>query len=133
MARTQDLHASKLFSFKDHVCVVTGGGTGIGLMAAQGLAANGARVYIVSRRGEALDRAANAHDPDTGGSIIACNPCDMTKKEELQKLVEEISSKEGRVDLLVTAAGKNGPRGNPDSEDAEQIKSNLWDNESVSL
>lgn len=101
-------------------------------MAAQGLAANGAKVYIVSRRGEALERAANAHDPETGGSIIACNPCDMTKKDELQKLVDEISSKEGRVDLLVTAAGRNGPRGKPDSEDANQIKSNLWNNESVS-
>lgn len=31
----------------------------------------------------------------------------------------------------MTAAGKNGPKGIPDSEDADQLKSNLWDNETV--
>lgn len=41
MASTHALRASRLFSVKDYVCLVTGGGTGIGLMAAQALAANG--------------------------------------------------------------------------------------------
>jgi len=44
MAETHHFHAHKLFGVKDFVCVVTGGGTGIGLMAAQALAANGAKV-----------------------------------------------------------------------------------------
>lgn len=41
MATTEDLRVSNLFSLKDYVCLVTGGGTGIGLMATQVLAANG--------------------------------------------------------------------------------------------
>ena len=41
MATTGDLRVSNLFSLKDYVCLVTGGGTGIGLMATQALAANG--------------------------------------------------------------------------------------------
>ena len=41
MASTHDLSANSLFSVKDYVCLVTGGGTGIGLMASQVLAANG--------------------------------------------------------------------------------------------
>ena len=41
MAATHQLKAEHLFSVKDYVCVVTGGGTGIGLMCTQALAANG--------------------------------------------------------------------------------------------
>lgn len=41
MAATHQLKARDLFSVKGYVCVVTGGGTGIGLMATQALAANG--------------------------------------------------------------------------------------------
>lgn len=41
MAATNQLKARDLFSVKGYVCVVTGGGTGIGLMATQALAANG--------------------------------------------------------------------------------------------
>jgi NAD(P)-dependent dehydrogenase (short-subunit alcohol dehydrogenase family) len=71
-ANTTDLHVEKLFSVKDYVCVITGGGSGIGLMAAQALAANGAKVYITSRRKEVLEKAAQSHSPDQGGQIIAC-------------------------------------------------------------
>lgn len=41
MASTESLNVSRLFSVQGWVCVVTGGGTGIGLMATQALAANG--------------------------------------------------------------------------------------------
>lgn len=41
MVRTSDLKVQNIFSVKDYVCLVTGGGTGIGLMATQALAANG--------------------------------------------------------------------------------------------
>jgi NAD(P)-dependent dehydrogenase (short-subunit alcohol dehydrogenase family) len=70
MVETSALTAEKLFSAKGHVCVVTGGGTGIGLMATQALAANGARVYITGRRMEVLDKAAKSHAPTSGGGEI---------------------------------------------------------------
>ena len=40
------------------VAVVTGGGTGLGLIVARALEANGARVFITGRRQEKLDEAA---------------------------------------------------------------------------
>ena len=49
---------------------MTGGGTGIGLMIAKGLAANGAKVYITGRRQEVLQCVADAWDPSAGGEIV---------------------------------------------------------------
>ena len=47
-----DFQLNTLFNVKDKVALVTGGGTGIGLMAVQALAVNGAKVYICGRTEE---------------------------------------------------------------------------------
>lgn len=130
MASTSDLRVENLFSVKDYVCVITGGGTGIGLMAAQALAANGAKVYITGRRVEALENAAKSHNPKEGGEIIPCGPCDVRSKESLQNLVDEISKKEKYINLLIANAGIGGPTGAPDTTDADDLKAKLCDNES---
>ncbi|KAI1253415.1 hypothetical protein MGN70_005623 [Eutypa lata] len=131
MASTHQFDVAKLFGAKDMVAVVTGG-TGIGLMAAQALSANGARVYIVGRRQEALVNAAKTHQPtEGGGEIIATESCDVTKKEDLERLVADLSKKEKHIDLLVCNAGVAGPKAEPDIEEADDLKEKLWTNESV--
>lgn len=52
------------------IAVVTGGGTGIGLMISQGLAAAGAKVYITGRRLEVLQKVSSGWDKQVGGEII---------------------------------------------------------------
>lgn len=122
---------------KDYVCLVTGGGTGIGLMATQALSANGAKVYITGRRTEVLEKAAQSHDPqkhkaDIDGEIIPIGPTDVRSKDDLQQLCREIEAKEGYLSLLVAAAGVPGPKEpSPDTTDARELKSKLWDSESV--
>ncbi|KAI0191745.1 hypothetical protein EV127DRAFT_60208 [Xylaria flabelliformis] len=133
MAETHDFSAQNLFNVKGFVAVVTGGGTGIGLMATQALAANGAKVYITGRRVEALEKAAKEHQPASGeGQIIPIGPCDVTKKEDLSRLVEDISKKEKYIHLLMCNAGVSGPKAEPEHTDAEDLRSRLWDNEDVS-
>lgn len=136
MAETQHFDVTKLFTVKDWVCVVTGGGTGIGLMATQALAANGAKVYITGRRLEALENAAKHHNPgytSTGGQIIPLGPCDVRKKEDLEKIVHELRTTHGErhIHLLVCSAGVAGPKAEPDEEDAEDLKKKLWEKETV--
>ncbi|TKA61032.1 hypothetical protein B0A49_09209 [Cryomyces minteri] len=128
MASTRDLRVEKLFSVKDYVCVVTGGGSGIGLMATQALAANGAKVYITGRRVEALETAAKEHSPEGSGQIIPLGPCDVTKKDDLQRIVKKLEKKEKYINLLT---GISGPKAEPDEEKASDLKAKLWDNESV--
>lgn len=68
------LLASKLFDVSGFKAVVTGGGTGIGLMITQALVANGATVYISGRRKEALDTVVEKYSGKGGpnaGKIIA--------------------------------------------------------------
>ena len=133
MASTHHFDASKLFDVSGFVCVVTGGGTGIGLMCSQALAANGAKVYITGRRTEALENAAKSHDPnhDGSGTIIPIGPTDVTKKEDLEALVRDLQTKEKYINLLICNAGIPGPKAEPEHDDASDLKKKLWDNESV--
>ncbi|KAI1298902.1 hypothetical protein F5Y03DRAFT_386453 [Xylaria venustula] len=133
MSETRDFSAQNLFNVKGFVAVITGGGSGIGLMAAQSLAANGAKVYITGRRTEALEKAAKEHQPASGeGQIIPIGPCDVTKKEDLRRLADDVAEKEKCIHLLVCNAGIAGPKAEPEHDDAEDLRSRLWDNEDVS-
>lgn len=54
----------------------------------------------------------------------------MTKKGDLEKMHEELSSKEKYINLLVAAAGISGQKATPDAEKATDMKEKLWKNES---
>lgn len=73
-----------------------GGGTGIGLMAAQALVAAGAeRVYIAGRRKEALETAAKEH----GQGKMVCVEGDLTDRDSIQRVADQIKSAEGALAL----------------------------------
>lgn len=91
----------------------------------------GARVYITGRRKEVLENAAKTHTPKSSdkslnGEIIPVGPCDVTSKSDLEKLTKEIESREKYLSLVVAAAGVSGPKGYPDTSDADQMRTNLW-------
>lgn len=86
----EELKASKLFDVSHITAVVTGGGTGIGLMITQALVSNGARVYITGRRAEALSAVVEQYN--TGPGKIIALPGDISKKDEVQRLAKEVGS-----------------------------------------
>jgi NAD(P)-dependent dehydrogenase (short-subunit alcohol dehydrogenase family) len=69
MSSPSEYAAGNLFDLSGKIALVTGGGTGIGLMIAQGLAANNAKVYITGRRRHVVEREAKAWE-DHSGKII---------------------------------------------------------------
>ncbi|KAI1387704.1 NAD(P)-binding protein [Hypoxylon trugodes] len=119
------LGAENLFSVKDMVAVVTGGGTGIGFMITKALATNGAsKVYILGRRLNALQQAA----AQIGSGNVIPVTCDVTSKESLQSAVDQIQQEVGFVNLVVCNSGIGGPYGNrpkPETTLDEFIEANL--------
>ncbi|KAH7872311.1 uncharacterized protein C8R40DRAFT_1162224 [Lentinula edodes] len=92
----------KLFNVEGLVAVVTGGGSGIGLMMATALENNGAVVYIVGRRHEVLERA--AQENSRFNNIIPLQG-DITNRESLLSVVQIVKARHGYIDLLVNNAG----------------------------
>ncbi|KAI0179856.1 NAD(P)-binding protein [Hypoxylon sp. FL1284] len=95
----------QLFGVEGLVAVVTGGGSGIGLMITQALESNGATVFIIGRRKDVLDAAVSTA---TKGNIHAIQG-DVTSKEDLQRAVDEIKSRVGYINVLVANSGILGP------------------------
>ncbi|KIM76359.1 hypothetical protein PILCRDRAFT_826347 [Piloderma croceum F 1598] len=98
---------NNLFDVEGWVAVVSGGGTGIGLMICQAFANNGVRVYITGRRSDVLQTAAKTWGSSLShpkGQIIPIE-CDITSKPSIERLVKEVQQKEDHVDLLVNNAG----------------------------
>ena len=91
-----------LFSVKGKVALVTGGSRGIGLMIAQGYVANGARVYISSRKADVC--AAVSAELSKHGECIAI-PADLKTNEGRATLVAALKEREDKLDILVNNAG----------------------------
>lgn len=121
-----DFNRNSLFNLKGRVALVTGGGSGIGLMITQALAVNGAKVYIVGRTGEKLDTVVSKYNKDIEGEIIALTG-DVRKKEEVQRLVKEIEAREKCLCILINNAGISSETVQPESESATEMKKNLFD------
>ena len=104
MASQHHLAAANLFNLAGKVAVVTGGATGIGLMIAETLAANNATVYIIGRRSEKLDNAVKHYDTDAHGGKLVALQGDLTTKDHIRKVRDEIAQREGHISILVNSA-----------------------------
>jgi len=96
--------SSKLFDLSGRVAVVVGGTSGIGRVMALGLAEAGADVVATGRRGAEV--AAAAAEIEKLGRRSLRVETDVTKRESLQKLLDETVKAFGKVDILVNCAGR---------------------------
>jgi short-subunit dehydrogenase len=87
-------------NLKGKVAIVTGASSGIGLAVARLLASKGARLALVARSKDKLERIAS----ELSGSIAV--PADMTKIIDIERMVEECKDHFGRIDILVNNAGR---------------------------
>ncbi len=125
--RNESFTRDKLFDLKGHVALVTGGGSGIGLMATQALVANGAKVYITGRTQSKLDRVVELYSH--GNDSIIPLQCDVSDKSQIADLVKEVSSREKCLCILVNNAGISGATLQTESGSASEMKQNLFEAE----
>ena len=94
-----------LFDLSEKVAIVTGGNSGIGLGMARGLAHAGATVAIVARNAE-KSKTAVEDLTAIGGKAFAVS-CDVTSETDIQNMVQEVTQRCGRIDILINNAGTN--------------------------
>lgn len=87
-------------SLDGKTAVVTGGSSGIGLASARRLVDEGADVYLVGRRVPELEMAVKSI-----GDRATAVPGDVSRREDLDRLYERITSDGRRVDIVVANAG----------------------------
>ena len=103
---------------KGKAALVTAASKGMGKATAMGLAAEGCRVLMCARTEADLKAAADEVRSATGAEVIAM-PADVTKKEDVDRLIARANEAFGGVDILVANAG-GPPRGNLDEMTDEQ-------------
>src|SRR5579863_3604201 len=90
--------------FANQVVIITGASSGFGLAAAEAFYRQGARVVMAARDPKRLAQAAAGLQPQ-GGSEPLCLPCDVSKRDDVDKLVAEAIAHFDRIDILINNAG----------------------------
>jgi NAD(P)-dependent dehydrogenase (short-subunit alcohol dehydrogenase family) len=97
------LRASRSISFDGRVVVVSGGSRGLGLLIARRLAREGARLALLARDADELERA--ALDIEDHGTVPLTIPCDIREKSQADRAIQQVVERFGRVEVLVNGAG----------------------------
>jgi short-subunit dehydrogenase len=92
-------------SWREKICLVTGGSAGLGRAIGHALAESGAKVILVARRKEPLEafaaelRAAGRHATAISG--------DVAWQEDVDRIAASVASEFGRLDVLCNCAGRS--------------------------
>ena len=124
--------AKSPFELTGKVALVTGSTRGIGRSIAEEMARAGARVVVSSRKAEACEQVRTEFE--TQGYEVLAQACNVSRKEELQALVDATLKRWGRIDIAVSNAASNpyyGPLASIPDDAFDKIfnnnvKSVLW-------
>jgi NAD(P)-dependent dehydrogenase (short-subunit alcohol dehydrogenase family) len=95
--------------FANKVVVITGAGKGIGKIAAEKFAAEGASVAVASRTEGEIDKVVSGIR-DAGGKAIAV-PTDISQPDSVEGMIDQVISEFGHIDVLINNAAMPGRPG----------------------
>jgi NADP-dependent 3-hydroxy acid dehydrogenase YdfG len=93
----------EMSNITNKVVVITGASSGIGESTAKVLAQQGAKVVLGARRKDRID--AVVQDISATGAKAIGFACDVTKRAEVEALIQKAVDNFGRVDVIVNNAG----------------------------
>jgi short-subunit dehydrogenase len=96
------LYESRKFNLRDRIVVITGGSRGLGLALARVFLSRGAKVALLARDPEELDRARQSL---AGMGTVFVRPCDVRDQQQVNDAIVEIRRELGEIDVLVNNAG----------------------------
>src|SRR5215510_8163732 len=94
---------NQLFDLTGRVAIVTGGSRGLGQEMAEGLAEAGAKLMLCARREEWL--TPTVAGMRSHGFAVEAATCDVSDKDQVQRVVDRTMETFGRIDILVNNAG----------------------------
>ena len=115
------------YDFRNRTVLVTGGSRGLGLVLARQLADAGARLGLMARDQDELDRA--AYELRSRGARVSTTAGDLKARDDIRRFVSESRSALGPVDVLINNAGVIGvgPLEEMTDEDFEvAMRTHFW-------
>ena len=95
--------SSSLFDLSGKTAIVTGAGRGIGRSVAIGLAKAGANIVVCSRTESELTEV--AEEISNSGREVLVVPCDVTRSQDIQRVINDTVQRFGVIDILLNNAG----------------------------
>lgn len=103
MSHTETAAAEAGHSIAGKIIVITGASSGLGESAARYLSRHGAAIVLAARRMERIRRLAD-EIAAAGGNALAVQ-ADVTREEDVRRLMDEAVNRYGRIDVLINNAG----------------------------
>ena len=93
-----------MFDFKGQVALVTGGSRGIGRETSRLFARFGAAVVVNYKENKQAENELMLETASMGGHAVL-SPCDISDKTAVQRMVDEVVGRYGKIDILINNAG----------------------------
>lgn len=119
----------KRYDFEGKVVVITGGSRGLGLVLARQLVRDGARVTLIARDADELDRAAGQLRSLQSRADVFTVQADVRRQADVDRAVARTIDRHGRVDVVINNAGiiQVGPLDHMKVSDYDDaIKTHFW-------
>jgi NAD(P)-dependent dehydrogenase (short-subunit alcohol dehydrogenase family) len=87
------------------ICVITGATSGLGLVAARGMATAGATVVLAGRDPQRLRSAAEAITTDAAAAAVETVELELDSLASVRSAAAQISARFPRIDVLINNAG----------------------------